>query len=160
MEPPTVRAPSAPAVTDAGTDPTTDHAARRRADLAAIHQVIADVERGFNTNDAELAVRRFARDASAVAVTGVRTVGLDALLEAHRVGFAGPLRDQFARYEVGDVAFVAPDVALVHKRARAVDADGVSLDVGHAMVALYVLVRRGDRWWIAARQNTLVAPAP
>jgi hypothetical protein len=26
-----------------------------------------------------------------------------------------------------------------------------------AMVALYVMVREQDRWWIAARANTLVA---
>jgi hypothetical protein len=47
-------------------------------------------------------------------------------------------------------------VAIVRKLARAVDADGVAIDVGHTMVAHYVLVREDDRWWIVNRQNTLI----
>ena len=38
------------------------------------------------------------------------------------------------------------------------DADGNDLDVGHTMVALYVLVKEGDSWWVVARQNTLRTP--
>ena len=30
------------------------------------------------------------------------------------------------------------------------------LDVGHAMIALYVFVKEDGDWWVAARQNTLV----
>jgi hypothetical protein len=30
------------------------------------------------------------------------------------------------------------------------------VDEQHAMIALYVFVKRGGRWMIAARQNTLV----
>lgn len=126
-------------------------------DRAAIAQVIADIETGFNTNDAELSVAQFAPDASAVGVTGALVSGRDALLEAHRIGFAGPLRDQHARYELSDVVFLRPDVAVAHKRAWATTSEGAPLDVGHAMIALYVLVRDNDRWQVAARQNTLVA---
>jgi uncharacterized protein (TIGR02246 family) len=136
--------------------PVLSDSADHAADIAEIRRVVADVETGFNTNDADLAVAHFAADATATTATGVRVTGRDALLEAHRVGLAGALADQFARYEVVDVTFPRPDVALAHKRAWAVDADGVDLDVGHAMVALYVLVRDGGRWWIAARANTLV----
>jgi uncharacterized protein (TIGR02246 family) len=126
------------------------------SDLAAIHAVIADIERGFNTNDVDLSTRHFADDATAVAVTGARVAGRDEIVEAHRAGYAGPLADQHARYDVVDVRFVRPDVALVTKQASATDADGTPIDVGHAMVALYVFVRDGARWLVAARQNTLV----
>jgi uncharacterized protein (TIGR02246 family) len=129
-----------------------DHA----PDIAEIRRVVADIETGFNTNDAELAVAHFAADATATTATGVRVTGRDALLDAHRTGLAGALADQFARYEVVEVTFPRPDVALAHKRAWATDEHGTDLDVGHAMVALYVLVREGGRWWIAARANTLV----
>jgi ketosteroid isomerase-like protein len=47
-------------------------------------------------------------------------------------------------------------VAIAHERAYATAADGRPLDVGHAMVALYVFLKEGDRWWVAARPNTLV----
>jgi uncharacterized protein (TIGR02246 family) len=131
---------------------TTDHT----ADVAEIRRIVGDVETAFNTNDVDLAVAHFAADATATTATGVHITGRDALLDAHRAGFAGALGDQFARYEVVEVTFPRPDVALAHKRAWAVDEHGVDLDVGHAMVALYVLVREGGRWWIAARANTLV----
>jgi uncharacterized protein (TIGR02246 family) len=124
-------------------------------DVAAIRAVIADIEAGFNANDAERSVAHFAEDATAVNVAGVLVAGRRALLDAHRAGFAGPLRDQYARYELGEVTFLRPDVAVAHKRARAVDASGEPLDLDHTMIALYVFVRDGDRWQVAARQNTL-----
>ena len=126
------------------------------ADVAAIRGVIADIEAGFNAKDPERSVAHFMPDATAVAVDGTLITGREALLEAHRAGYAGPLRDQYARYELADVTFLRPDVAVAHKRARATTADGEPLDVGHAMIALYVLVREDGRWLVAARQNTVV----
>ncbi|PRX48643.1 uncharacterized protein (TIGR02246 family) [Prauserella shujinwangii] len=133
-----------------------DTAAGHDADIAAIERIIADTERAFNTNDAELLTAHFARNASVVNAAGMRTTGRDELLRVSREGLAGPLRDQYARYELLDVLFVRPDVALAHKGARAITADGEPLDVEHAMLALYVLVKERDRWWVVARQNTIV----
>jgi uncharacterized protein (TIGR02246 family) len=138
----------APTIEDASVD--------HREDLAAIKRVIADVEAGFNTNDPDLSVAHFAENASSVNVVGVQLTGRDALLEANRTGLTGFLQDQFARYDVVDVTFLRPDVAVVHKHAWATTPDGELLDVGHAMTALYVLAKEDDRWWITARQNTLV----
>jgi hypothetical protein len=72
----------------------------------------------------------------AVGATGVRMAGRR-VLAAARSGLPGPLRDQFARYELVDVTSPRPDVALAHKQARAVIADGAPLDVGHTMSALH-----------------------
>ena len=135
-------------------DTTTDHA----ADVEDVRRVIADAETAFNANDADLLVEHFARNATAVGVTGALLVGRDAVLEAGRTLFAGPLRDQRARYELVDVLFVRPDVALARKHATAVGPDGEPVAVGHAMTALYVLVRENARWWVVSRQNTLVQP--
>jgi uncharacterized protein (TIGR02246 family) len=134
-------------------DTTTDHT----ADVEAIRAVIGDIEKGFNDNDAELLVEHYAQNASAVAVSGAQIDGRAAMLEVSRAGLAGPLRDERARYELADVVFVRPDVAVAHKHAQAIDAAGEPVDVGHAMSALYVLVRDAGRWWVVARQNTLVA---
>ena len=134
---------------------TTDHA----ADIEAIRRIIADVEKGFNDNDAELLVEHFAQNGSVVTAMGAQIDGRDPMLESARAGLAGPLRDERARYELADVVFVRPDVALAHKRAWAIGETGEPRNVGHEMSALYVLVRENGRWWIVARQNTLV-PAP
>lgn len=125
-------------------------------DIEEIKQVIADVERGFNTNDAALMNKHLAPDAAAVNVMGIRLVGVEEIMAASEKGLAGPLRDQYARYEVRDVRFVRPDVALVHKEAFAITKDGEPIDLDHAMNALYVLVKDNGTWLIAARQNTLV----
>jgi uncharacterized protein (TIGR02246 family) len=142
---------SAPHIEDA----TTDHA----DDIAAIRQVIADAERAFNGNDADLLVEHFAENVTAVGVTGAQLDGREAVLAASKALFAGALRDQRARYELADVLFVRPDVALAHKHATALDAAGRPVSVGHSMTALYVLVREQGRWWVTARQNTLVPDA-
>ena len=131
---------------------TADHA----ADVAAIEAIVADVEQGFNENDADLMDRHVADDATIVTALGRELHGRAEIDAASRAGLAGPLADQRARYLVTDVTFVRPDVALAHKRAWAVDADGRDLDVGHAMVALYVLTEEEGRWQVRARQNTLV----
>ena len=128
----------------------------RAADVEQITQVVRDIETGFNTNDVELCVRHFTADASAVSALGVRTTGRDALVEAHRAGLGGPLADEHAHYEVDDVVFLHRDVALAHKRAWATTPTGELLAPDPAMVALYVMVRRDGRWWIASRANTLV----
>jgi uncharacterized protein (TIGR02246 family) len=128
----------------------------RDVDVAAIERIIGDVERGFNTKDVELSVRHFADDATATSATGVRVTGRDALIEAHRAGFAGFLKDQYARYTIAGITFLRPDVALVHKEARATTPDGELKDLDHTMVALYVMAKNGGRWRIAARANTLV----
>lgn len=127
------------------------------SDIDEIKQVIADVERGFNAKDAGLMNKHMAPDAAVVSALGVRLTGLPEIMTVSEQGLAGPLRDQFARYEVRDVRFLRPDVALVHKEAFAVTADGEPIDLEHAMNALYVMVKEDGRWLIAARQNTLVA---
>lgn len=128
----------------------------RADDEAAIRAIVADVEAGFNADDADLMDRHVAADATIVTALGHELRGRDEVHAASVAGLAGPLAGQRARYVVTDVTFVRPDVALAHKRAWAIDEDGADIDVGHAMVALYVLTQEDGRWWIRARQNTLV----
>ncbi|WP_345495481.1 SgcJ/EcaC family oxidoreductase [Nocardia callitridis] len=136
-------------------DTTTDHT----ADIAAIEQLIADVETGYNTNDAELMVSGFTANASAGNAVGAVVTGYGALLDAAERGLGGFLKDEYVRYEVSDINFLRPDVAVAHKLARASTAEGEPIDQDPAMVALYVLVEEGGRWWIAARHNTPVPKA-
>ncbi|MET8870623.1 SgcJ/EcaC family oxidoreductase [Nocardia sp. NPDC004604] len=136
-------------------DNTVDHA----DDIAAIEQIIANVQTAYNTNDAELMTADFTANAAVVNAVGALMVGKDALFEANRQGLAGFLKDQYVRYDVADIVFLRPDIAIAHKVARATTADGALIDLDHAMIALYVLVKENGRWWTAARQNTLVPQA-
>ncbi len=133
-------------------DNSVDHA----EDRVAIEALIANVETAFNTNDAELMVRDVARNAVLGNAAGMLLHGRDATLAASRDGLAGFLKDQYVRYELLGITFLRADVAIAHKAARAVTADGAPIDVDPAMVALYVLTKEDGRWWIAARHNTPV----
>jgi uncharacterized protein (TIGR02246 family) len=137
-----------PTVEDTDVDHTTD--------IAAIQQLISDVETGYNTNDPELMVSGFLANAAAGNAVGTVITGRDALLEAAHRGLAGFLKGEHVAYEVTDIVFLRPDIAVAHKVARATTADGALIDREPAMVALYVLVAEKGRWWVAARHNTPV----
>ena len=124
--------------------------------MDTIEDVIRQTEGAFNAGDAEALANTFTHDAWSVGVTGQVLQGRDEILETSRQLLAGPLRGQFARYVIDDVRQVAPDVTIVRKLAYATDEGGNDLEIDHAMVALYVLVRGSDGWQVAARQNTLV----
>ncbi len=136
--------------------PVVEYSSPAEADLAAIRQIIADTETAYNTNDAELMTKHFARNATVVNAMGVTLSGVDAIVEATRQGLAGFLRDEHVRYDVLDVLFVRPDVALAYKGARATDAEGNLIDAEHVMKVLYVVVKEAGRWWTVARHHTLV----
>ncbi|MFF2394585.1 SgcJ/EcaC family oxidoreductase [Nocardia sp. NPDC058114] len=136
-------------------DDTVDHT----ADIAEIRRIITDTQTAYNTNDAELMTAQFTANAVVGNAVGMLISGHDALLDANRRGLAGFLKDEYVRYDVVDVTFLRPDVAIAHKTARATTADGTLIDTEPAMVALYVLVEQNGQWWTAARQNTLVPSA-
>lgn len=125
-------------------------------DEAAIRAIVADVEAGFNAKDVDRSVTHFAADALVVNAVGAVVRGHHDIEAAHAAGYTGFLAEQYAAYEVTDITFVRPDVAIALKQARATTAIGEPLDLDHAMRAIYVLVKRDARWWIASRGNTLV----
>ncbi|WP_278262863.1 SgcJ/EcaC family oxidoreductase [Nocardia sp. AG03] len=133
-----------------------DHTVDHTDDIAAIRQIITDTQTAMNTNDAELLTASFAENATVGNAAGMVISGRDALLAANRRGLAGFLKDEYVRYDVTDIRFPRPDVALAYKQARATTPEGELIDIEPAMVALYVLVKEGGRWWTVARQNTPV----
>ncbi|WP_030104394.1 SgcJ/EcaC family oxidoreductase [Actinoalloteichus caeruleus] len=135
----------------------TDNATDPEGDTAAIRRIIEESETAYNTNDAELMVAHFAENATITTATGTRVTGRQAILDHTRAALNGFLRDQYVRYDVTDVTFPGPGLALAHKSARAATAGGELIDREPSMVATYVLVREGGRWWVTARLNTLVA---
>ncbi|WP_204164396.1 YybH family protein [Nocardioides daejeonensis] len=129
------------------------------ADVAELHAVIADVERGFNTNQPDLLMRRMAEDAIVTTAVGAVLRGRPVIDEATRAGLArGALTTATAHCRVSDLTLVAPDVAVVTKLAWST-ADQADRGEAPEMSALYVFVRRAGAWWIVRRQNTLTPPA-
>ncbi|MRH86697.1 SgcJ/EcaC family oxidoreductase [Nocardia sp. SYP-A9097] len=136
-------------------DTTVDHT----ADITAITQVIANSQQAFNANDAELMAADYAANASAGNAVGMVMHGADAVRAASEVGLAGFLKNQYVRYDIADITFPRPDIALVHKLARETTATGELVDQEPAMVALYVLAKEHGRWWTIARHNTPIPRA-
>lgn len=121
----------------------------RDADRREIRAIVAEHERGFNEKDPERLAARYRELSWAVDARGVEVEGRAAMAEVVPA-------DQFARFEPGHVEFLGDDVAIMHAYVSATSADGAPLDVGHAMIKLYVFAREAaGRWEVVARQDTL-----
>jgi uncharacterized protein (TIGR02246 family) len=137
------------------TDPhhTDDH----QHDLDQIRALVADVAAGVAAKDVDRCTARFTPDARSVVASGRRAIGHDAIRAAHEDAFASAQAPDRPRFEVLDVLFVRPDVAVATTGGWAL-VDGEEVDPDRpASIATWVLEREGDGWWVAARQFTRVA---
>lgn len=132
-------------------DTSIDH----RQDEAAIRQIIADVEAGFNAKDAALMNKHMSQNASVVNVHGMHFSGWDAIQDVSVRGLATSLANEYVRYSLLDILFLRHDVAIAHKHGAAITPEGQLIEGEQTMIALYVLVKEGGEWWVASRQNTL-----
>jgi PPOX class F420-dependent enzyme/OxyR family protein len=140
-----------------------DGAAWEAADAA--DRFAAELQAGFDASDASISDRHFAADVVWGSPFGATVYGYDELHAIHvrlkRVARGGAA----SRYEVLKVLAPAPGVAVAQIRRTAL-ADGqptgptADLTGPFSETALYVLVRRGATWWLAAGQNTPVLPPP
>ncbi|WP_460394471.1 SgcJ/EcaC family oxidoreductase [Actinophytocola sediminis] len=84
-------------------------------------------------------------------------VAIEAVVAEVRDAFNASDNGQFARYEVTEVRFLRPDVALGHVTVTAATESGEPLRIDHSMRSLFVLTKEDGRWVVAARQDTIVA---
>ncbi len=83
-------------------------------------------------------------------------------LRLKQQGRGGPA----SRFEIVKVLAPAPGVALAQIRRVAIGPDGQPVEPSSDLtgpfseMVLYVLVRRGGTWWVAAGQNTPIQPPP
>ena len=133
------------------------------AAAAVVASLVAELQVGIDAHDADTYNRHFAADVAWGSPYGAIVGGYDDLHAIHSSllprGVGGPS----SRYETVQALSPTPDVVIAHVRRVALDSDGQPLepsaDPGAAFseMALYVLVRRGGDWWLAAGQNTPVA---
>ena len=139
-------------------------AARAAEDAAA--RVAAELQAGWDNRDADLTDQHLSADVIWGSPFGSAVRGYEQLHAIHgrlkRQGTGGPL----SCFEVVNVLAASADVAVAQVRRNALGPDGQPLAPAGVLtgpfseMALYVLVRRGATWWLAAGQNTPVLPAP
>jgi PPOX class F420-dependent enzyme/OxyR family protein/uncharacterized protein (TIGR02246 family) len=132
----------------------------------AAEALAAELQAGWEAKDADVTNRHFAADIVWGSPFGATVSGYDELHAIHqwlkKQGRGGPA----SRYEVVAVLAPAPGVAVAQIRRTALGPNGepvapsADLSGPFSEMALYVLVRRGDTWWLAAGQNTPVLPPP
>ncbi|MFG3103513.1 SgcJ/EcaC family oxidoreductase [Streptomyces sp. NPDC048182] len=122
------------------------------ADLKAVRDVVAAVERAQRAKDPEAFLALFHPDALWTTAHGKVLVGLDAIAEFTRAVLPAASFDGEVTYEVAHTRFLRPDVAAVKVRQVYHAPDG-----GSEGSPLYVMTRQDDgRWLLHACQNTEV----
>lgn len=124
----------------------------RAADLRAIAEVVATVERTQRAKNPEGFLALFHPDPLWTTAHGKVLIGLDAIAEFTRAVLPAATWDGDVTYEAVHMQFLRPDVAAVKVRqvyhSPAGDTEGAPL---------YVMTRQDDgRWLLHACQNTEV----
>jgi hypothetical protein len=127
---------------------------------AAVESQVAELQAGLEGGGAQRYNRRFAQDVMWGSPYGATVNGYDTLHAIHRRMHAASDHAR-SRYEIVRVLTPAPNVALAQVRRTALDEAGEPIasrngEPHFSEMALYVLVRRGREWWLAAGQNTLI----
>jgi PPOX class F420-dependent enzyme/OxyR family protein/uncharacterized protein (TIGR02246 family) len=127
---------------------------------AAVQRLVDDLQEGYDRRDAEISNRRFAADLIWGSPFGATVTGYDELHAIHARLKERAVGGPASRYEIVQALSPAPGVAVAHVRRVALGPDGEPAPEGGSAagafseMALYVLVRRGGSWWLAAGQNT------
>jgi uncharacterized protein (TIGR02246 family) len=137
---------------------------RVRAARDAVDDFVTELQAAIDAGDPELYNAHFADDVAWGSPYGATVVGYDTLHSIHRRLFEQGAGGPRSRYETVHISAPAPDVAIAQVRRVALDSDAQPVPIDDAAVfsemALYVLVRRDGRWWLAAGQNTPIRPKP
>jgi uncharacterized protein (TIGR02246 family) len=134
-------------------DPAHHAPADPEAELSAIHDLVATIERVQRDERVDEFVSLFREDAIWTTGHGKRLLGRGAIAEFTATVLPGSSASGRATYEVEHVLFIRPDVAAVKVRQRYFDLDGALDSEGSPM---YVVAKEDGRWLLTANQNTPV----
>ncbi|CRZ14309.1 nuclear transport factor 2 family protein [Mycolicibacterium neworleansense] len=122
------------------------------AGTQAVRDLIDHLQRGGDTGDADVYDSMFAADILWGTPKGMVLKDYSNLNPIHRRMMSGPPVVPASRFELAQVTCPAPGLVVAQIRRSA-------LDGGFSEMAMYVLVQHGDKWWVAAAQNTPVVDA-
>lgn len=117
----------------------------------AVEQLIAALQHGFDTGDADRYDSMFADDILWGTPKGQWLAGYAHLNPIHRQMMGMEPVEPASRFELVQTVRPAPGVVVAQIRRAA-------LNGGFSEVAMYVLIRRDGSWWLSAAQNTPVRP--
>ena len=133
--------------------------------IHAVARLVEELQTGWDQHDADLSNQHFAADVMWGSPFGATVHGYEKLHAIHvrlkQQGKGG----LSSRFEIVRVLVPAPGVAVAQVRRVALEYDGQpikpsdDLKGSFSEMALYVLVRRGDAWWLSAGQNTPIRSA-
>ena len=129
--------------------PLLDHPRWRPAAEAAARELTERLQAGLDAQDAHRYDACFGADVLWGSPRGQTLDSIEELLPIHLRLMARAAAPP-SRFELVEVRAPAPGVAIAQIRRQA-------LDGGFSEIALYVLVERIGRWWLAAAQNTPIA---
>jgi len=128
----------------------------------AILELAQALQDAWNRGDAAGYASLFTDDADFVAWNGSRGRGRQAIEDAHRRLFDGPLAgsrmvlvdDDTESAPPESLRFVRPDVAIMVISSAVTPAGQSATSPDHQSVQTFVLIKNDDRWRITAFQNT------
>lgn len=125
----------------------------QEAELDAIRDLVATVERVQREELVDEFVSLFRADATWTTGHGKRLFGRDAIAEFTARVLPGSSAHGRATYDVEHVLFIRPDVAAVKVHQRYFDVDDELSSEGTPM---YVVAKENGSWLLTANQNTPV----
>ncbi|MGJ0118188.1 SgcJ/EcaC family oxidoreductase [Williamsia sp. MIQD14] len=113
----------------------------------AIADLIDHLQRGHDTGDADAYDGMFADDILWGSPKGQALQGFAPLTAIHHTQLTGTPASPASKFELAQASAPTDDVVIAQIRRRARNG-------AFSEMAMYVLVRQDDRWWLAAGQNT------
>ncbi len=125
----------------------------RRSDEDAIRELLDRQVAGWAAGDAEAYAGVFTPDADYVTFLGSHYKGRGAIAASYAPLFKKLLKRSRLNFEITQLRFLTPDVALVHAKGAVVKGRGRPRR-RNTRINTTIAVRTDGRWLLAASQNT------
>jgi uncharacterized protein (TIGR02246 family) len=129
------------------------------SDEGAIQEILRQLETAWNAADSGSFAAAFAEDANFIQIFGGQLDGRAAIEASHRHIFDTIYKDSHASFQLRNIRFVRPDVAIVFARARVNFQEGKEAREIDTRPTL-IVAKQGQAWHIVAFQNTKISEVP
>jgi len=122
-------------------------------DEALIGANVEQMAKGWNTKSGVEFAQPFSKDADYVVNSGFDIKGFPSSVKGLQQLFDTTEKNSMVTYTVEQIRFLRPDVAVVHVIGEMKMVQGDSTQSGKGRITM-VMTKTGDKWEIAAFQNT------